>query len=199
MDIFTDFDTVLISGPVLSGRRQLFHQLLESWAAHSLIISTRDIAESVRMTHQEYSTGTKHDPEPLIVDPLTSSLNHSVRDTSKIKYAHHPSNLSSIGTKFTNMLIENESSNLSVGVTTVSPLLVYAEGSDVFDFVNTLIQKSRGAGWPVVITIDPRAHDETIIEQLVPLFEAVIETRRTDEGGQAFRIQKPNSTNWESF
>ncbi len=97
------------------------------------------------------------------------------------------------------MLIENESSNLSVGVTTVSLLLVYAEASDVFNFVNTLIQKSRRAGWPVVVTIDPHAHDETIIEQLVSLFEAVIETRRTDERDQEFRIQKPNPTEWVSF
>jgi len=199
INMIADVDTVLISGPVLSGRRRLFHQVLESWAANSVIISTRDLADSVRMTHQEYSTATKDDPETFIVDSLTNSLDHSVRDTSRTKYAQHPSDLGSIGTKFISILGQNENRKLSVGVTTVSPLFVYSDAADVFKFVDTLIRKSRGAGWPVVITIDPYAHDETVVEQLLPLFEAVIETRRTDEGDQEFRIREPHPTEWESF
>lgn len=199
METFADVDTVLISGPVLSGRRQLFHQLLESWAANSLIISTRDPADSVRMMHQECSTATEDSPDPLVVDSLTGTLDHSVADTSRTKYAQHPSDLGSIGTKFTSMLDQHQDRELSVGITTLSPFLVYADASVVFKFVNIIIQKSRGVGWPVVVAIDPRPHYDRVLEQLIPLFETVVETRRTDAGKQQYRLRKPRAIGWESI
>ena len=196
MDQLVDMDSVLISGPAFSGRRQLFHQILGMWGANALIISTRKTADHVQLTHRQRCTTTDESPELLIVDTLSNALDRPTTDTSQTKYAQHPSNLVSIGTKFTSILGQHENKDLSVGITTIDPLLVYASASDVFDFLTIIIQKSTVADFPVVATVDPDAHDETTIAQLVSLFDAVVETRRTTDERQEYRIQHPHSTKW---
>ena len=196
MPLPVDLETVLISGPMFSGRQRLFHQLLDSWTGDSLIISTRQIADSVRTTHQQVCDPPRGDSDPLVIDSVTSTLNRSPEETPRTKYAQHPSNLVSIGTKFTEILKEHEQTEIGVGLTTVSPLLVYASSSDIFQFLNLILQKSISLGWPVAVIIDPTAHDATTIEQLVPLFEDVIETRRTETGVQEYRLRNLHTTEW---
>lgn len=48
-------------------------------------------------------------------------------------------------------------------------------------------------------TIDPGAHDETTVEQFVPLFDGVVETRRRDDDTREFRVQRPERTEWRAI
>lgn len=192
-----DAETVFITGPTLSGRRRLFHRTLRESAGRPAVVSTREPANCVRSTHRRLTDGDG-DP-PVVVDCITNALDRSADDTATTKYAQHPSDLTSIGTKFTGVLGEHESDRLSVGLTNLSPLLVYASPADVFRFVNVLVQRSVGSGFPVAAAIDPRVHDSTTVEQFLPLFDRVVETRRTDDGDQELRVRKPDRTEWEAF
>ncbi|MFC7324835.1 hypothetical protein ACFQMF_09610 [Halorubrum rutilum] len=48
-------------------------------------------------------------------------------------------------------------------------------------------------------TIDPGAHDETTVEQFVPLFDGVVEMRRRDDETWGFRVQRPERNEWREI
>ncbi|TKX58565.1 hypothetical protein EXE44_06880 [Halorubrum sp. SS7] len=192
-----DGGTTLITGPTLSGRRRLIHQTLRESPGQPAIVATREPATSVRSRYQRLTAGSES--EPVIVDCVTNTFEQPPDDTASTKYAQGPENLTSIGMKFSDILEQRRTDQLSVGLTNLSPLLVYTSPSDVFQFVNILVQKSVGTGWPVFVTIDPSVHDASTVEQFVPLFDDVIETRRTDDGDQELRVRKPEPTNWAAF
>lgn len=189
-----DSGSTLLIGPTLSGRRQLFYRLLAEPAGRPAVVATRDTTECLRSRYHQLTDGDS--PTPIVIDCITDSIGRSEDDTGKTKYAQGPGNLTSIGTKFTEILGQHETDQLSVGLTNLSPLLVYSSPSDVFQFVHIIIQRSIGAGWPVFVTIDPSAHDASTVKQFVPLFDDVIEVQRTDDGNRKFRVQKPGSTDW---
>lgn len=192
-----DAQTILITGPTLSGRRRLLHQILRESPGHPVVVATREPADCVRSRYRRVRDGDGS--PPVVVDCITSSLDRSEADTKTTKYAQDPGNLTSIGTKFTEILDQHETDRLSVGLTNLSPLLVYTSPSEVFQFVHVLVQKSTATDWPVIAAIDSSVHDASTVEQFIPLFDRVIETRRTDSGDQEFRFQKPELTEWETF
>jgi hypothetical protein len=161
------------------------------------MVATREPANAVRSRYCRLTEGDESDP--IIVDCITNSFEQSTADTDATKYAQGPENLTSIGMKFTDILEDHGTEQLSVGLTNLSPLLVYSALSEVFRFVNILVQKSIGAGWPVFVTIDPSVHDASTVGQFVPLFDTVIETRRADDGDEECRGRKPEQTEWEPF
>ena len=109
-----DDETVLMTGPTLSGRR-LFHRTLGESAGRPVVVSTREPANCVRSTHRRLVDGDE--ATPVVVDCITNALGRSADDTATTKYAQHPSDLTSIGAKFTDALGERESDRLSVGLT----------------------------------------------------------------------------------
>lgn len=192
-----DDGSTLIVGPTLSGRRRLFYRLLGESPGRPAVVATREPMKCLRPRYHRLTDGDE--PTPIVVDCITNSLGRSEEDTEMTKYAQDPGNLTSIGTKFAAILDQHETEELSVGLTNLSPLLVYASPSDVFQFAHVFVQKSIGTDWPVIATIDPSVHDTSTVQQFVPLFDNVIETRRTDNGDQEYRIRKPEHTEWETF
>ena len=192
-----DGETVLITGPTLSGRRRLLHQLLHTAPGESAVISTREPAGTVRSRYQRRTDGDGSDL--IVVDCITNALERAATDTEMTKYAQSPDNLTSIGMKFADILQQHRSDQFSVGVVNLSPLLVYTSPRDVFQFTNILTQKSTGADWPVYAAIEPRVHDTSTVHQFIPLFDTVIETRRTNSGDQELRVKKPSLTDWETL
>ncbi|GAB3705090.1 DUF7504 family protein [Halorubrum pallidum] len=198
-------ESVLVAGPVLSGRRQLIHRTLHEWSETPIVVSTREPAESVRSTHCRMAAADAEDTvesevaSPVVVDCVTNALGKSPPDDAETKYAQHPSNLTSIGTKFTECVeAHDDGESIVVGIDTVSPLLMYADASSVFRFLHIVVQKSAAAGHPVVVGIDAGAHDEQTIEQFVPIFDRVVETRRID-GDRECRVRYPTPTEWRTL
>lgn len=200
-----DTESVLVAGAVLSGRRRLVHRMLYERPETTVVVSTRQPAAVARSTHWEMALSSVDTAEsdvdgadPVIIDCVTSALGESqTSDDNGTWYAADPSDLTSIGTMFTECLHTCGDGSIVVGVDTISPLLVYAGASTVFQFLNLLVQKATAAGCPVVVGIDAGAHDEQTIEQFVPIFETVIETRRTDE--REGRVRYPTPGEWQAL
>ena len=198
-------DAVLVEGSALSGRRRVVHEFLHERDGTPLVVSTRQPVESARRTHRrvvgrepgadETPEGSGDEPTPLVVDCVTGAVGRSPSDGPHTKYAQHPSNLTSVGTKFTEFLEARDDGALTVGIDTVSPLLMYADASAVFRFLHIVVQKATGAGCPVVVGLDGSAHDDRVVSQLAPLFEVVVETRRVKDARQV-RVARPEPTEW---
>ena len=201
-------DSVLVEGSALSGQRRVVHEFLHHRDGTPLVVSTRQPAESARRTHRrtvgrepaadETPEGSDGEPAPLVVDCVTGAVEESPTDESRTKYAQHPSNLTSVGTKFTEFLEARGDGALAVGIDTVSPLLMYADASAVFRFLHVVVQKATGSDCPVVAGIDDAAHDDRVASKLAPLFDAVVETRRAD-GGREARVARPEATEWREI
>ncbi|MDB9234419.1 hypothetical protein PN419_15400 [Halorubrum ezzemoulense] len=201
-------DSVLVEGSALSGQRRVVHEFLHERDGTPLVVSTRQPAEGARRTHRrvvghesaadETPEGSDDEPTPLVVDCVTGAIEESLSDESRVKYARHPSNLTSVGTKFTEFLEARGDSALAVGVDTVSPLLMYVDASGVFRFLHIVVQKATGAGCPVVVGLDGSAHDDRVVSQLAPLFEVVVETRRVKDARQV-RVARPEPTEWREI
>lgn len=192
-----DSESTLIIGPTLSGRRRLLYRFLRESPGRPAVVATREPTKCLRSRYRRLTDDDA--PTPIVVDCITNSLGRSEEDTETTKYAQDPRNLTSIGTKFADVLDQHETDQLSVGLTNLSPLLVYTSPSDVFQFAHILVQKSIGTDWPVIATIDPSVHDASTVQQFVPLFDGVVETRRTDDGDQELRVREPERTEWEPF
>ena len=199
-------DSVLVDGPPLSGQRQVIHHFLHERGEVPLVVSTRQPAENARRTHRRIvdrgpasaDDGASGEPAPLVVDCVTGAVEESPTDESRTKYARDPSNLTSVGTKFTEFLEARDDGALAVGIDTVSPLLMYADASAVFRFLHIVVRKATGAGCPVVVGLDGSAHDDRVVSQLAPLFEAVVETRRVDDAREV-RVARPEPTEWREL
>lgn len=198
MDLPTaDDGAILVVGPTLSGRRQLFHHLVEESVGRPVLVSTREPAENIRSRHDRvtHSEGQT----PLVIDCITNALGRSKDETETVKYAQAPQNLTSIGVNFTDLIEQYKTERLTVGLTSLSPLLVYSSSTDVFQFLHLIVQQAIGNDWPVIASIDPRIHQPATIEQFVPLFDHVFETRRTAAGDHEYRRRNPGHTEWEAF
>jgi len=195
--LVADTRTLLIIGPTFSGRRRLLHQLLGESSGRPILISTREPATNVRSRYQRVTDAEKC--TPVVIDCITNSLGRAKDETETTKYAQDPGNLTSVGMKFSVLLEQHRNDDLTVGLTNLSPLLVYSSPSEVFQFLHVVVQQSTGNDWPVVASIDPGIHETATVEQFVPLFDRVIETRRTGDGDHEFRGRNSGDMDWKSF
>ena len=205
-------DSVLVEGSALSGRRRVVHGFLHDRDGTPLVVSTRQPAENARRTHRrvagresaetgganEASARADGEPAPLVVDCVTGAVEESPTDEPHTKYARHPSNLTSVGTKFTEFLEARADGALVVGLDTVSPLLMYTDASAVFRFLHVVVQKATASDCPVVVGFDGSAHGDRAVAQLAPLFETVVETRRAEDAREV-RVARPEPTEWREL
>lgn len=191
-------DSVLISGPPMSGKYDLFNRLLAAWVAEPVIISTGRTAEKVRA---DYETITGKDGEAvLVIDCVTHQQGDKRDDTPTTKYVGSAGNLTDIGIKFTDIIESSSGRERAVGVYSLSELLMYWDPERIYQFTRVLNSQTTGEDWPFVGVIGSTAHDEQVVHTLHEPFEVVVETRVTDDDRE-FRVRgrvgKPSA--WTQF
>ncbi|ATW88594.1 hypothetical protein halTADL_1841 [Halohasta litchfieldiae] len=195
----TEAESVVIAGPPMSGKYNLMHRILGEAGDRSIILSTGHDAERVRA---DYAETTGHDPKTSpIVDCVTREQGAEVEDTDLTKYASSPKNLTELGVKFTELAENWEShTDTSVGVHSLSQLLMYWDADRIYQFVRVLLGRTRNQGWLTVAVINSTMHDERTLHTLLDPFDTVVDTRTTDEGWE-MRLRDRNSspTAWQEF
>lgn len=195
----TDAESVVIAGPPMSGKYELMHRILGSAGERAIVLSTGHDAERVR---SEYAETTGHDPETVaVVDCVTREQGSEVDDTDLTKYASSPKNLTELGVKFTE-LAENWESypETSVGVHSLSQLLMYWDADRIYQFVRVLLGRTRNQEWLTVAVINSTMHDERTLHTLLDPFDTVVDTRTTDEGWEMrARDRSSSPTAWQPF
>jgi KaiC/GvpD/RAD55 family RecA-like ATPase len=175
---------ILIAGPPLSGKRQLAMRALErgSEAGNgSIIVTTRDNAERVQEDFRSILTA----PEEAnlgIVDCVTKHQGQSVKDSSVVKYASSPMDMTGIGIKFSEFVEEfyrnrNVKQN-RVMLDSLSTLLLYSDLQTVFRFMHVFTSRIENADAVGIHVIESTAHDEETMNTLKQLYDGIV---RTDE------------------
>ena len=185
-DPVRDADSVLVTGPPMSGKYELFTRLLAEWADGPVVISTGRTATKVR---NDYESITDHDGDDLIViDCVTHEQGDKRPDTPSTKYVASAGNLTDIGIKFTNVVESSAGRDRAVGVYSLSQLLMYWDPERIYQFTRVLTSQTSGEGWPFVGVLNSTAHDEQVVHTLHEPFEVVVETR-VDGDDREFRVR----------
>lgn len=179
-------DSVLISGPPMSGKYDLFNRLLAEWSTEPVVISTGRTAEKVR---DDYETITGEDGDNVIViDCVTHEQGDKRDDTMRTKYVGSAGNLTDIGIKFTDIVESSTGRDRAVGLYSLSQLLMYWDPERIYRFTRVMTSQTSGEGWPFVGVVGSTAHDEQVVHTLHEPFEVVAETR-VENDDREFRVR----------
>jgi len=178
-------DSVLISGPPMSGKYNLCIRLLARWADAPILVSTGRTAETVRSDYERLTGQPANDL--VVIDCQSSQQGTGGDDTERTKYVKNPGDLTAIGVKFTDVVESSAGVDRAVGVYSLSELLQYWDPDRVYQFTRVVASQTSGQGWPFVGVVGSTAHDEQVVHTLYEPFETVIETRVDDE--REFRVR----------
>ena len=190
--------SVLIRGPAMSGKYDLLLRLLGSLADRSILVSTSRQQRGARGDFEEYG-----DAATLgIVDCASRVQGRDEDGGDLVRYASSPKNLTEVGVKFTDLVDQFQDDGdepAAVGVHSVSELLMYGETEQVYQFLRVLLAEAQGLDWPAVAVVDDDAAGEQAVTTLSQPFDAVVSTRRDDDG-RAFRYHDAaDSSDWVAF
>ncbi|MWV63634.1 hypothetical protein GRS48_02170 [Halorubrum sp. JWXQ-INN 858] len=197
-DVVRDADSVLVSGPPMSGKYDLFIRLLAGWSDAPVVVSTGRTAEKVRGDYERITGGNAGDL--VVIDCVTHEQGEKVPDTPTTKYVASAGNLTDIGVKFTDVVESSAGIPRAVGLYSLSQLLMYWDPERVYQFTRVMASQASGEGWPFVGVVGSTAHDEQVIHTLHEPFELVVETRVVDDERQfraRHRVGPP--TEWTGF
>jgi len=178
---------VLITGPPLTGKREIALKILASGARRgdgSIIVTTKDSAEKVLNNFTK--TVDQSDPVDVgIVDCVTKQRGiGTIDDDPRIKYASSPVDMTGIGIKLSEFLqdfyeVRGRRQN-RIMLHSVSTLLMYSNLQTVFRFLHVFTGRVQSANALGIYVIDSTAHDTQTMNTLKQLFDAVIEVQESD-------------------
>ncbi|CDK40765.1 hypothetical protein [Halorubrum sp. AJ67] len=191
-------DSVLISGPPMSGKYDLFNRLLAAWSDGPVVISTGRTAEKVRGDY-EGLTGKAGD-DVVVIDCVTHEQGDKREDTPTTKYVASAGNLTDIGIKFTDVVESSAGRERAVGIYSLSQLLMYWDPERIYQFTRVMTSQTSGEGWPFVGVLGSTAHDEQVVHTLHEPFDTVVETR-VDDDAREFRVRDRvgQPSDWQPF
>lgn len=196
---------LLLSGPAMSGKRELAIRLLA--AGHEdgdgiLCVTTSDTA-AVVIDELETQIPTVDRDRVGIVDCTGRDSRESIEETAT-EGVSSPGDLTGISIGTTKLLRRFSNRNVSEvrhGLVSVSTLLQYLDVNTVFKFLHVYTRRITDTQGLGVFTVDSAAHDSQTINTITGEFDGVIELRETDAGERELRIQGFSGvpTTWKPY
>jgi KaiC/GvpD/RAD55 family RecA-like ATPase len=185
---------LLISGPPMSGKRELLLKLLARGAADdegSIIVSSRERATDLVDSYDDLVGG---DPARVSVIDCVSSQSElgDLARSGRVKHVSSPEDLTGIGMQFSDLANDAEDAGLErvrVGLDSLSPMLMYVDIQRLFRFLHVFTSQIAGKDWLGVFVVEPTSHDDQAVNTLQQLFDGVIELRVTDDGTREARVR----------
>jgi hypothetical protein len=178
---------VLVSGPPMSGKRQLVFDLLapEGVASDPIVVmTTDDPASRIRTAFEDRSV--RFDPTTFRVVDATGAPGDA---DSSIHRVSSPADLTGMGVAFTQAVDGmGTPDRLRFGFVSISTLLQYVDAERAFSFLHVLSRRTSAAGYLGVYSIDPTTHEDRFVNVVTSIFDAAIEIRERD-GDRELRIR----------
>jgi KaiC/GvpD/RAD55 family RecA-like ATPase len=176
---------VLVTGPPLTGKRQLGREVLTHGMANGeggIVISTLDTAERVEELFgaDDGQDWAEREERLGIVDCVTEHVGRSPTETERVRYAASPTDMTGIGIKFAESI---EHFHCGHGIqrnrvllNSVTTLLQYSSLQTVFRFLHALTTRVEEVDMVGVAVIESTVHDDETMETVRELFDGVVET-----------------------
>lgn len=186
---------LMISGPPMTGKYELMHEILTLDEDNVVVISTNDPERKIAIDYESIDS-----QQFGIIDCVSKYQGLDADDSENRKFIASPKNLTRIGVAFTDFYSKWEQEPTRVGLDSLSNLLMYSDLKHVYKFIQVMTGQIFNAKWISVMTYDHSMHDEQTNHTLQDPFDGLIETRE-DNGSREFRIRglEPGSTEWITF
>ncbi|WP_302080923.1 DUF7504 family protein [Salinibaculum rarum] len=185
----SDWSSVLLSGPAMSGKQSLGVELLATAngvGAQPLAITTADSAEQLRTVYR--SSGGEPTDNLAVVDCLPGT-DDSAED-SWTRTVSSPGDLTGIAMAVSEVfdnISENREQGARVMFDNLATSLMYTDAQPLYRFLHALVGRVTATDGAVIATLDTEGIDEADRRALVGLFETVVDVRRSDNGTE-FRV-----------
>ncbi|NIB99203.1 hypothetical protein [Halobacterium sp. R2-5] len=180
---FDDGTNLLLSGPAMSGKRDLLLSLLARGDADgdgAVIVTSRDPAEEIAA---EYADAVGGDPGFLRVLDCVSAQSGGATDADDTHYVSSPGDLTGMGIEFSEVArgaADAGVGRLRVGFDSLSPILMYVDLQRLFRFLHVFTSQIQSQGWLGVFSVDPESHDDKTVNTISQLFDGVVDVRAND-------------------
>ncbi|MFW6004191.1 MAG: RAD55 family ATPase [Halodesulfurarchaeum sp.] len=181
---------ILVSGPAMSGKRQLMFDVLGHGADRdegSVIVTANDGGSQI---YEQFRDVIDDDAYVRIVDSVGSESGGEYEDV--IRTCGSPGDLTGIGIEFSQLSKETESQGVEqvrVAFDSLTPVLMYVDLERLFRFLHVFTRQIQSKGWIGLFSIDPESHDSQAINTLNQLFDGVIQLRVPDDGPREIRTR----------
>lgn len=190
--------SVLVSGPPMTGKYEVFLRQLTASADRLILVSTDTSADQIRQDVAAYAD--LPDEAVGVVDCTSEAGDATASDTDSTRYVSSPENLTQIGVQFTALTEQFPGDDVAVGLHSLSPLLMYWDVDRVYQFLRVFLDRVRESSWCCAAAVGSTMHDEQVLHTLYDPFDAIIETRETDGSRQLRRRGRRESpSEWTSF
>jgi KaiC/GvpD/RAD55 family RecA-like ATPase len=179
---------VLVSGPPMSGKRELVFDLLapEGIPADPIVVmTTDDPASRIRMQFDERDV--RFEPSSFRIVDATGAPGDSDPPIHRVS---SPADLTGMGVAFTQAVDGMATPDrLRLGFVSISTLLQYVDAERAFSFLHVLSRRTSAAGYLGVYSIDPTTHEDRFVNVVTSIFDAAIEIREDDDGARELRVR----------
>lgn len=182
---------LLVSGPAMSGKRELVLRLLARGAGDdegAIVVTARDPAPEVIQEYQRFVEGDGY----IRVLDAVSSRSGSAPESGGVRHVSSPGDLTGMGIEFSELARgaqEDGVARLRIGFDSLSPLLMYVDLQRLFRFLHVFTSQIQSRDWFGLFSIDPDSHDPQVVNTISQLFDGVIEIRITDDGQREARVR----------
>ncbi len=177
---------LLISGPPMAGKDDVAFEILATGSRADegvIIVSTKDSARET-LSQYEQIVGDTDDLPIGIVDCVTQQQGADTEETTRVKFASSPVDMTGIGIRLSELLEEFYTQrgiqNNRVLLHSISTLLMYSDLKTVFRFLHVFTGRVTSADALGLYTIDPTTHDEQAMNTLKQLFDGVLRVETVD-------------------
>ncbi len=180
---------ILVSGPAMSGKRDLMLDILNAGAQGgegSVIVTANDGGKQVYEDFQ--SIAGSSESYLRIIDSVGNGDTDALGDT--VRTCGSPGDLTGMGIEFSELAKEAASRSVEsvrVAFDSISAVLMYVDLERLFRFLHVFTRQIQSKGWIGLFAIDPDSHDAQAINTLNQLFDGVLQIQTPDSGGREIR------------
>lgn len=195
--------TFVVAGPPMTGKYVVMLSILAHHTDEGIVISTKNAADRVVSDFEEIAKGREYG-RLGVIDCVSRPEQISDADSELVKHVQSPENLTKIGVKFTELfelLYEDSStSQVGVGLHSISQLLMHSELKNVYQFLQVLLGQIRSVNWLGVAVLDTTLEEEQL-QTIYHHFDGIVQTRENDDGQRELRIRGigPSTSEWTAF
>ncbi|MFB6305274.1 MAG: hypothetical protein ABEH47_08910 [Haloferacaceae archaeon] len=177
--------TVLVSGPAMSGKREVLLSLLGSGGADergTVFVTTRRDADTTARALAEQDPGVPADRLSVVDCVSRQGSFDRIRDTAERRFVSDPGDMTGIGIAVTEFLrdFHREGTPAWLGLHSLSTTVMYAGVRPVFRFLHVTLGRVRSIDGVAMVALDDATVSASDLAVLSQPFDGRLEVRERE-------------------
>lgn len=192
--------SLLVEGPSHGGTRDLSYRMVDPGANEGqVIVASNDGPRHVHRDCEEL--GLTLSPErTAILDCLGEAPNGVPARVYPVASQTDLTGMTMYLSKARQRFQQDSIDQIRLGVVSVSPLLTLCNTGSVLRFISTLVGRINNLGWLGVFLVNPKSHDERLVEALSEFTHRRVQVRLNDDRSEVRTLGSTGHTDrWNEW